>query len=133
MAKKPDPHDDALAVAKRIVGKAKNWIDAQNALYGPQGELTKRFDNVELRRSWSKSTQSESVRKLLADLEKKAGTPLAPSSKDKPSEFSGKFNVRIPATLHEALASEADREGVSLNQLVVAKLAVSLRDALKAG
>ncbi|MBI3412172.1 MAG: toxin-antitoxin system HicB family antitoxin [Planctomycetes bacterium] len=42
-------------------------------------------------------------------------------------EYSGKFNVRIPKSLHAALACEAEAEGVSLNQLVVAKLALHLQ------
>jgi antitoxin HicB len=41
-------------------------------------------------------------------------------------EYSGKFNIRVPKSLHAALASEAEAEGVSLNQLVVAKLALHL-------
>src|SRR5262249_36580690 len=39
---------------------------------------------------------------------------------------SGKFIVRLPRTLHAALEAEADEEGVSLNQLVVTKLAVQM-------
>ena len=39
---------------------------------------------------------------------------------------SGKFLVRLPVSLHAGLEREARREGVSLNQLVVAKLAVAL-------
>jgi predicted HicB family RNase H-like nuclease len=34
-------------------------------------------------------------------------------------EYSGKFNVRVPATLHRKLARLAVKEGVSLNQYVV--------------
>lgn len=37
--------------------------------------------------------------------------------------FSGKLNLRLPQSLHARLAREAEREGVSLNQLIVAKLA----------
>ena len=36
--------------------------------------------------------------------------------------FSGQFRVRLPESLHAWLAEKADREGVSLNTLVVAKL-----------
>lgn len=36
--------------------------------------------------------------------------------------FSGKFVVRIPKTLHQSLAIEAEREGVSLNQYALYKL-----------
>lgn len=39
------------------------------------------------------------------------------------SEYSGKFTLRIPKTLHRQLAKEADREGVSLNQLILALIA----------
>jgi antitoxin HicB len=39
-----------------------------------------------------------------------------------PEEYSGKFNVRLPRFLHRALAESAEREGISLNQYVVALL-----------
>jgi antitoxin HicB len=39
-----------------------------------------------------------------------------------PEEYSGKFNVRLPKSLHRRLAERAEAEGVSLNQLVVALL-----------
>lgn len=35
------------------------------------------------------------------------------------SSFSGQFRVRLPASLHQWLVDEADREGTSLNTLVV--------------
>lgn len=38
--------------------------------------------------------------------------------------YSGKFNVRLPKSLHQRLVIEANREGVSLNQLVLYKLAM---------
>ncbi|MFB6262493.1 MAG: type II toxin-antitoxin system HicB family antitoxin [Bradymonadaceae bacterium] len=38
-------------------------------------------------------------------------------------EYSGRFNVRIPPSLHRELATQAASEGVSLNQLVTTKLA----------
>ncbi|MEV2353616.1 toxin-antitoxin system HicB family antitoxin [Paenibacillus larvae] len=37
-------------------------------------------------------------------------------------QYSGKFNVRIPKTLHRQLAENAEREGISLNQYVLYKL-----------
>ena len=36
-----------------------------------------------------------------------------------PPEYSGKFNVRIPKSLHHLLVDAAERDGVSLNQYVV--------------
>ena len=37
--------------------------------------------------------------------------------------YSGKFVIRIPKTLHQKLAIEAEQEGVSLNQYALYKLA----------
>lgn len=43
---------------------------------------------------------------------------------EKPTDYSGKFNVRLPKSLHQRLVIEANQEGVSLNQLVLYKLAL---------
>ena len=40
------------------------------------------------------------------------------------NKYSGKFVVRLPKTLHQRLAIEASREGVSLNQLALYKLSL---------
>ncbi|MBN1869152.1 MAG: type II toxin-antitoxin system HicB family antitoxin [Candidatus Omnitrophica bacterium] len=37
-------------------------------------------------------------------------------------QFSGKLNIRIPKTLHQRLTLESEREGVSLNQEIIAAL-----------
>ena len=39
------------------------------------------------------------------------------------SDHSGKLNVRMPVGLHSQLAVEAERQGVSLNTLIVSLLA----------
>lgn len=38
-------------------------------------------------------------------------------------EFSGKFNVRVPKSVHKALSHAASRDGVSLNLFVATALA----------
>jgi antitoxin HicB len=40
-----------------------------------------------------------------------------------PEEYSGKFNLRLPRSLHRTLAEAAERDGVSLNQYVSTLLA----------
>ncbi len=44
-----------------------------------------------------------------------------PETADK---YSGKFVVRLPKSLHQRLVIEAEKEGVSLNQLALYKLAL---------
>ena len=40
------------------------------------------------------------------------------------NQYSGKFVLRIPKTLHARLAMEAEKEGVSLNQYALYRLSV---------
>jgi antitoxin HicB len=51
----------------------------------------------------------------------KDGNPIPPPMSD--AQFSGKFLIRMPHSLHRELARRADMEDVSLNQFVVAALA----------
>lgn len=52
------------------------------------------------------------------------GLPL-PAPRQQPA-YSGQFRVRLPKTLHRQAAELAEREGVSLNQFVVAAVAVQV-------
>ncbi len=49
-----------------------------------------------------------------------------PGSASVADEYSGKFNVRVPRTVHKHLAEAAKREGVSLNLYVATALARSV-------
>ena len=48
------------------------------------------------------------------------GDPIPVPVKD--TDYSGKFVLRLPKTLHFRLAQEAEKEGVSLNQYALFKL-----------
>lgn len=63
--------------------------------------------------------------RLLADSERHEASDAAmprPSGRQ-PKGDSGNVRVRMPRTLHKELAQQADREGVSLNTLIVTYLA----------
>lgn len=96
------------------------WVDANNAIYGPGGPFARLFPNAKDRAAFAKTKESRAVDRLIDSL------PEPPTGPQK-REYSGKFNVRVPKSLHAVLASEAEAEGVSLNQLVVAKLAMHLQ------
>jgi predicted RNase H-like HicB family nuclease len=50
------------------------------------------------------------------------GFPIPKPADD--SQYSGKFVLRIPKTLHARLAIEAEKEGVSLNQYALYRLSI---------
>ena len=60
------------------------------------------------------------VEYALEDLEECGERIPEPFSK---RQYSGTLNVRMPKHLHRHLAIEAEQDGVSLNQLIVSKLA----------
>ena len=41
-------------------------------------------------------------------------------------QYSGKLNLRMPVSLHQQLAEESVKQGISLNQLINIKLGMSL-------
>jgi len=95
------------------------WVEANNAIYGPGGPFRRLFPTEKDRLAFAKTAESRRIDELIDSLpEPKVGRQR--------EEYSGKFNVRLPKSLHAALASEAAAEGVSLNQLVLAKLALRL-------
>ena len=96
------------------------WVEANNAVYGPGGPFARLFPSATDRTAFAKTEASRRIDELIDRL---PDPPVGPQRRD----YSGKFNVRVPRSLHAALASEAEAEGVSLNQLVVAKLALHLQ------
>ena len=82
-------------------------------------------------------TQAETKEEILSMLEDAKREWLAAAIEDGVSipepqseEYSGKFNLRIPKSLHRALALNAKKEGVSLNQLVTSLLSSSLNSPI---
>jgi antitoxin HicB len=55
-----------------------------------------------------------------------AGRPIPPPPKGPDSAYSGKWQQRMPKSLHRRLAERANQEGVSLNTLVIALVAEGL-------
>jgi hypothetical protein len=96
------------------------WVEANNAVYGPGGPFTRLFPDAKDRAAFGKTKECKQIDELIDSLPE---PELGPQRR----EYSGKFNVRVPKSLHAALASEAEVEGVSLNQLVVTKLALHLQ------
>jgi hypothetical protein len=81
------------------------WVDANNAIYGPGGPFARLFPNVTDRLAFAKTKESRQVDRLIDGLPE---PPVGPQRR----EYSGKFNVRVPKSLHAAWASESEAEGV---------------------
>jgi site-specific DNA-methyltransferase (adenine-specific) len=109
--------------ARSLANQADSWVTFSNALSDPEnGLIAKTFPKPRERQAFFNSPQYEEINQILLDLIKRLGLTKGPTSSK-----SGKFLVRVPKTVHQALEIEAELEGVSLNQLAASKLAASIR------
>jgi predicted HicB family RNase H-like nuclease len=111
------PHLAILTAARKAAKTATKWEELHNAIFGPEG-LTQTLKTPQQRQAFLDSTEGKEVWGLIDHLRASAAPPVA--------DVSGKFLVRLPKSIHAALIIEAEQEGTSLNQLIVAKLSVSL-------
>jgi predicted HicB family RNase H-like nuclease len=108
--------------ADELARAAQSWADLSNALFNPvNGLITTAFPTPAEREKFIQTEQYKKILQMLSDAIDTHGLVEGATPKK-----SGKFVVRLPQSLHVALEREAVREGVSLNQLVVAKLAAQL-------
>ena len=81
-------------------------------------ELTGCMSQGETREETLKNLEKSKKMWLESMLKKKKTIPMPEVMK----EYSGKFLVRIPTSLHKRIASLAKKEGVSLNQMILSFL-----------
>lgn len=111
-----------LDSARTVALSAETWADLSNALFDPvEGLVAKAYPTREERNKFIQTEEYKAIRQLIDAAEERTGLVEGATPKK-----SGKFMVRLPRSLHAALDAEAEQEGVSLNHLVVTKLAVQM-------
>jgi hypothetical protein len=119
---------EALAYAREHADSCSVWTDLHNAVFGIGGKLCDLFPSQAERTAFLKTPEAGQIRELIDGLRQTGGDP--PEVSVDLSRANGNISVRMPRSLHAALLLEADTEGISLNQLVLTKLAVQLRAAV---
>jgi hypothetical protein len=115
-----------LREAEEQAKSAPTWADLSNALFDPlEGLIARAYPTRAEREAFVKTEEYKKIRALIDRARERTGL-VAGATPTK----SGRFVVRLPVSLHAALEREAATEGVSLNQLVVAKLAAQLSTVL---
>jgi len=109
-------HEFVAAMAAQNLNYSELW----NVAFGIGARFSQLFPAKEDRDKYFDSPTAQKVEKLLASARR-------PESEE---PNSGKLLLRLPKSLHSALADEARKEGTSMNQLILAKLAVSLHQAV---
>lgn len=115
----------ALAYARQAAATAGSWIDLHNALFGLGGKLIELFPGESNRAAFARTEEYKEIMALIDAARAERGDP--PAISDLVSRANGVINMRLPRSVHAALLAEAEAEGVSLNQLCAAKVAMQLR------
>jgi len=117
-----DKCKEILEKASGLARSCRTWADLSNSLFDPlKGLVARTFPHSEERAKFRKTSAYEELHALVE--KKMEATGLVSGATPKKS---GRFVVRLPRSLHAALEREAEAESTSLNQLVVAKLAIQL-------
>lgn len=116
-----------LQQARDIARSVESWADLSNALFNPiDGVVTTAYPLGAERKKFMRTREYKEIWKLVHDAMDRFGLEEGATPKK-----SGRFVVRLPQSLHAALEREAAEEKVSLNQLVVAKLATQLKAVVR--
>ncbi|HZZ77709.1 MAG TPA: hypothetical protein VFE62_04265 [Gemmataceae bacterium] len=115
---------EILTQAEQLAGSVQSWADLSNGLYDPQsGLLTRSYPTRAEREEFAKTPEYERIQHLLEEARDRFGMVAGATPKTR-----GKLVVSVPISLQGALEREAYAEGVSVDQLVVAKLAAQMKD-----
>ena len=112
-----------LEFTQQRAARAADWIEVSNALFGPGGKATELFATASQRTAFARTEEYKQILRLMDTLPQ----PRAKGFVEMASSANGAISVRLPRSVHAALLAEAKSEGVSLNQLCVAKLIAQLR------
>jgi len=110
-----------LEDARKHFTAGMNWMDFSNRYFEP-GSRFMPAEPME-RKEYLASPEFREIQEMKYELEKRQPDITEPEDIPMQRVYSGKLNIRIPKSLHRSLVAEAEREGTSLNQLILAKLA----------
>lgn len=125
-------YDYILEDAKQRFAEGMNHLDFHNRYFGYGSKFMPATQKE--REEYFTTGIPREIQKMRDELMKKQPEITFPDEEvpmPDGKEYSGRIFVRCSKSLHRALNEEADREGVSLNQLIITKLAVTLNKAVK--
>lgn len=110
------------AAVKRVVKSSKSLQSAKSAKSTKLAKSTK-SSKGRPKLNFKASVKAPKVKRLTQERSQAVGLSLKNlSTENQDYPFSGKFTVRLPKSLHQALVERSKREGVSLNLFVTNSL-----------
>ncbi len=117
-----------LAFARQLADQGADWIEVHNAIFGIGGKFGQLFTTAPERSRFFKTAENKEIARVIDELQ--GGDDNTPFEEIM-ANVNGRLLVRVPRSIHAALLAEARTEGISLNQLCLAKLSVQLQTAVR--
>jgi hypothetical protein len=117
---------EVLAYAEQRAPEVADWLELHFALFGVDGKANELFPTEAERAAFLRTAEYKQLLALLDRLPRPDRKNIREVI-DVTASANGAISVRLPRSVHAALLAEAKAEGVSLNQLCVAKLVAQLR------
>ncbi|HOA51791.1 MAG: hypothetical protein WBH86_02655 [Thermogutta sp.] len=105
------------ATAERLAAEGVGWTTFFRELLGPEGLVRQLFPTPQQLSEFERTDTYQKVQEILAKLRRLQEGRSAP---DEPLTV---ITIRVPRSLHEALAEEAHALKTSINRLCISKLA----------
>jgi hypothetical protein len=103
--------------ARRLELQQPDWLSFFREIFGVEGAVRRLFPLPEQVEAFDRSEASAEILAIMNRL-RAQNIPTPPEAKE-PTRM---ITVRLPASIHESLLSEARLRGVSMNHLCIAKL-----------
>lgn len=113
---------DVLNRLKVAAATCESWADFSNDLFSGEGLLRALLPDEDKRSTFFRANRSR-LKKLMDAAIARHGFHAGAA----PKRRTANFVLRLPVSLHRELKNEAQGEGVSLNQLMILKLAAQLK------
>lgn len=110
---------EVYAVAKREFAKKPHWVTFFNKVMGTEGAVGTVFPDKKQQALFRTTEEYVAIQQMIAKLREKENED---EKKKRPKQTTRMITVRLPASLHAALAAEAKGLETSVNKLCISKL-----------
>lgn len=107
---------EVLRIQVEAFAQTDNWVVMYRELLGVEGVVRKLYKTADEIKAWESSREFDEVHAMLAVLRSQD------NGKGDTIESQRMITVRLPASMHEALKTESEESGLSINKLCITKL-----------
>jgi len=122
-----ETRQEALQIATELMRQKPDWVTFFRETLGVGGLSRRLFPTAEERQQFEKTEEYAQIQQMVVQLRNR------PATMGDGKEPTRVITVRMPASLHDALKTEAHERKVSMNKLCITKLLRIVDDEVTAG